>query len=144
MVSFRTISTIAVSLALTTAVALATPNAAHKMHNAMSSKLLNINLGAQGGTTQNGTATVKDTPGGLWVKVSVMNAPKGAVEPAHIHRGVCPKPNPVPFRALKPLVNGTSVTTLKGVSVADIKKGHFVINVHDAKNLKHYVSCGDL
>ena len=82
-------------------------------------------MGEQNGSKQNGTATVKAIANGLWVKVSVFNEPKGACEPAHIHMGTCTKLNPAPWKVLSNVVNGTSITTVKGVSVADMKKGHY-------------------
>lgn len=141
---FRWILTSVAALAVTGS-AFATPNVMHKMHNAMSSKVLNINMGPQNGSKQNGTASVKDVSGGVWVKVSVFNEPKGASEPAHIHDGTCKKLNPAPYKPLTNVVNGTSVTTVKGVTIAALKKEHYAINVHEsAANLKRYVSCGDI
>jgi hypothetical protein len=123
----------------------AVPNAMHGAANAMSSTHLNINMGELNKSKQNGTASVQDVSGGVLVKVSVFNEPKGASEPAHIHEGTCAKLNPAPWKPLSNVVNGTSVTTVKGVTVADLKKAHYAINVHEsASNLKHYVSCGDL
>ncbi|MBV8364474.1 MAG: hypothetical protein JO193_07905 [Candidatus Eremiobacteraeota bacterium] len=128
-----------------TGTAFAVPNAMHRMHNAMSSKVLNINMGAQNGSKQNGTASIKDVAGGVWVKVSVFNEPKGGSEPAHIHQGTCKKLNPAPYKPLSNVVNGTSTTTVKGITVASLKKAHYAINVHQsAANLKKYVSCGDI
>ncbi len=128
-----------------TGTAFAVPNAMHAMHNAMSSKVLNINMGPQNGSKQNGTASIKDVSGGVAVKVSVFNEPKGASEPAHIHQGTCKNLNPAPYKPLSNVVHGTSVTTVKGVSVASLKKAHYAINVHEsAANLKKYVSCGDI
>lgn len=125
--------------------AFATPNAMHDAHNAMSNSVLNINMGQQNKSKQDGTATVKDVKGGVWVKVSVFNEPKGASEPAHIHAGTCAKLNPAPWKPLNNVVNGTSTTTLKGVTVAQLKKTNYAVNVHkSASDLKHYVSCGDL
>ena len=125
--------------------ALATPNTLHRMHNAMSGKVQNINMGALNGSKQNGTATVKGAPGGVWVKIAVFNEPKGASEPAHIHMGTCQKGNPAPWKPLSNVVNGTSITTVKGVSVDQLKAGHYFLNVHkSAANLKTYVSCGNL
>lgn len=125
--------------------ALATPNTMHDVHNAMATQNLNFNMGAQNGSKQNGTATVKAVDGGVWVKVSVFNEPKGAIEPAHIHVGPCAKLNPAPWKVLNNVVNGTSITTVKGVTFAEIKAGHYSVNVHEsAANLKHYVSCGDI
>lgn len=128
-----------------TGTAFATPNTMHKMHNAMSGKVQNINMGPQNGSKQNGTATVKAVAGGVWVKVALFNEPKGASEPAHIHAGSCAKLNPAPWKPLSNVVNGTSITTVKGVTVDQIKGGKYAINVHEStKNLKKYVSCGDL
>jgi Cu/Zn superoxide dismutase len=125
--------------------ALAAPNAVNHMTNAMSVHAQTINMGAQNGSKQDGQAWLKDTPGGLWVKIMVHNEPRGASEPAHIHTGKCEHLNPAPAKGLSNVVNGTSVTTLKGVTLAWVKKGHYAINVHQStKNLKHYVSCGDL
>jgi len=140
---FRWILTSVAALAVTGS-AFATPNAMHQMHNAMASTALNINMGPQNGSKQNGTASLKDVSGGVWVKVSVFNEPKGAAEPAHIHMGTCKKLNPAPWKPLTNVVNGTSVTTVKGVTIAALKKSHYAINVHDAKNLARYVSCGDI
>lgn len=125
--------------------ALATPNSMHAAHNSMSSTVLNINMGQQNKSKQDGTATVKDVSGGVWVKVSVYNEPKGASEPAHIHKGTCAKLDPAPWKPLNNIVNGTSTTTIKGITVAELKKAHYAINVHkSASDLKQYVSCGDL
>lgn len=126
-------------------VALAAPNTINHMTNAMSTHAMTINMGAQNKSRQDGQAWLKDTPGGLWVKVMVHNEPRGASEPAHIHMGTCAKLNPAPSKALSNIVGGNSVTTLKGVTIAWIKKGHYAINGHQsAANLKHYVTCGDL
>jgi hypothetical protein len=134
---------LAAAIALS-APAMAAPNTVNSMSNAMSKSSLTINMGQQNKSGQNGQAWVKDTPGGLWVKVAVKNEPRGASEPAHIHMGTCAKLN-APIKPLSNVVNGSSVTTVKGVTVAWLKKGHYAINAHQsAANLKHYVSCGDL
>lgn len=125
--------------------AFATPNVVHRMHNAMSGKTQNINMGAQNGSKQTGTASIKGVGGGVQVKVSLINEPKGASEPAHIHAGTCAKLNPAPWKPLSNVVNGTSTTVVKGVTVDQLKAAHYAINVHaSAANLKKYVSCGDL
>ena len=135
----------AVAALAVTGSAFATPNTMHRMHNAMSGKVQNINMGPLNGSKQNGTATIKGVPGGVWVKVAVFNEPKGASEPAHIHAGTCDKLNPAPWKPLSNVVNGTSTTTIKGVTVDQLKGAHYAINVHaSAANLKKYVSCGDL
>ena len=143
--TLRTIGAFLSGTLLVCGAAMAVPNAMHGMHNAMSKSVININMGALNGSKQNGTASVKDVAGGVQVTVSVFNEPKGASQPAHIHQGHCPSVNPAPWRSLKNVVNGKSVTTVPGLTVAQLKKGTYAINVHQSlKNIKHYVSCGDL
>ena len=120
-------------------------NPMHAAHNAMSGKLMNINMGAMNGSKQDGSASVGDKGNGVQVSIHLYNEPKGASEPAHIHLGTCKKINPAPYKPLKNVVNGTSMTMVSGLTVAQIKKGHYAINVHKSANeLKVYVSCGDL
>lgn len=145
MMYFLRPAAIALAAAAIAAPALATPNTMHGMHNAMAKTTLNINMGAQNNSKQDGTASVKAVSGGVLVTVSVMNEPANASEPAHIHMGTCAKLNPAPWKALTNVVNGKSVTTVSGVTIAQLKKAHYAINVHQsAANLTHYVSCGDL
>ena len=130
---------------LSAAPAFSATNTMNHVTNAMSAHSMTINLGAQNGSGQNGQAFLNDTPDGLRVKLQVKNEPSGASEPAHIHEGTCATLNPAPWKALSNVVGGVSVTTLPGVTLAQLKKSHYAINVHQsASNLKHYVSCGDL
>ncbi len=123
----------------------AATNTMNHMTNAMSPHAMTINLGAQNGSKQDGQAFLNDTSAGLKVKVQLKNESASASEPAHIHQGTCAKLNPAPWKALSNVVKGVSVTTLPGVTIADLKKAHYAINVHQsAANLGHYVSCGDL
>ena len=113
--------------------------------NAMSPHSMTINLGALNGSKQEGQAFLNDTSSGLKVKVQVKNEPAGASEPAHIHQGTCAKINPAPWKPLSNVVGGVSVTTIPNLTLAELKKAHYAINVHQsAANLNHYVSCGDL
>lgn len=139
-----TAAALAVTFMLATP-ALAATNTMNHVNNAMSPHAMTINLGAQNNSKQDGQAFLNDTAAGLRIKVQVKNEPAGASEPAHIHDGTCAKLNPAPWKALSNVVNGVSVTTLPGVTIAQLKKAHYAINVHEsAANLKHYVSCGDL
>jgi len=123
----------------------AAPNTVNHVTNAMSAHSMTINLGAQNGSGQNGQAFLNDTSGGLHVKLAVKNEPARASEPAHIHMGTCARLDPAPWKGLSNVVDGVSVTTLPGVTLAQLKKSHYAINVHQsAANLKHYVSCGDI
>ncbi len=141
-------SSIPTSLALSvllTAAAMAGTNTANHVANAMSAHSMTINMGAQNGSKQDGQAFLNDTPAGLKVKVQLKNEPASASEPSHIHQGTCAKLNPAPWKPLSNVVGGVSTTTIPGVTIADLKKAHYAINVHEsAANLKHYVSCGNL
>ncbi|MDQ2871662.1 MAG: CHRD domain-containing protein [Candidatus Eremiobacteraeota bacterium] len=134
----------ALALAATTGFALATPNTMHRMHNSMAKTTLNINMGEQNKSKQNGTAMLKQQGANIMVKVSVYNEPKGASEMAHIHKGTCQKLNPTPYKPLKNVMNGTSTSTITGMTIDQLKDGHYAVNVHDAKNPKRYVSCGNI
>jgi hypothetical protein len=124
---------------------LAATNTMNHVNNAMSAHAMTINLGAQNNSGQDGQAWLNDTSGGLRVKIQLKNERAGASEPAHIHQGTCAKLNPAPWKALSNVVGGVSVTTIPGLTLAELKKAHYAINVHEsASNLKHYVSCGDL
>ncbi len=125
--------------------AMGAPNTMNHVDNAMSAHSMTINLGAQNGSKQDGQAFLNDTPDGLKVKVQLKNEPSGASEPAHIHEGTCAKLNPAPWKPLSNVVGGVSTTTIKGLTLAEVKKAKYAINVHQsAANLGHYVSCGDL
>jgi hypothetical protein len=120
-------------------------NPLHVAHNEIAGHSLQINMGQQNNSGQAGNASVTDVKGGVDVAIHLKSEPKGASEPAHIHRGTCTKLNPSPWKPLNPVVNGQSMTRLDGVTVAQIKKGKYAINVHKSANdLKTYVSCGDL
>ena len=125
--------------------AIAATNTMNHMNNAMSAHAMTINLGAQNGSKQDGQAFLNDTSAGLKVKLQLKNEPAGASEPAHIHQGTCAKLNPAPWKGLSNVINGVSVTTIKGLTIADLKKAKYAINVHQsAANITHYVSCGDI
>lgn len=120
-------------------------NPLHVAHNEISGHSLQINMGQQNNSGQAGNASVTDVKGGVNVAIHIKSEPKGASEPAHIHKGTCSKLDPSPWKPLKPVVNGQSFTHLAGVTVAELKKGKYAINVHKSANdLKTYVSCGDL
>ncbi|HKU68370.1 MAG TPA: hypothetical protein VJP85_11395 [Candidatus Baltobacteraceae bacterium] len=120
-------------------------NPLHVAHNAIAGHSLQINMGQQNNSGEAGNAGVTDVKGGANVTINISSEPKGASQPAHIHRGTCAKLDPVPWKALTAVVNGKSFTHIAGLTVADLKKGKYAINVHKSANdLKTYVSCGDL
>jgi len=144
----RKFQTVATALGLGVALvapAFAATNTMNHVNNAMSAHSMTINLGAQNGSKQDGQAFLNDTSSGLRVKVQVKNEPSGASEPAHIHQGTCAKLNPAPWKGLSNVVGGVSVTTIPNLTLAELKKAHYAINIHEsAAHLTHYVSCGDL
>ncbi|TAM89724.1 hypothetical protein EPN42_07125 [bacterium] len=98
----------------------------------------------QNNSGQAGFVTLVERGEKTLVNIRLDGAPAGRVEPAHVHRGECPKINPAPAYPLNPVVNGRS-TTLVNVPLSRLVSGNYSVNVHaSAKNLTHYVSCGYL
>jgi hypothetical protein len=120
-------------------------NPLHVAHNEIAGHSLQINMGQQNNSGEAGNASVVDVKGGANVTIALKSEPKGASQPAHIHKGTCAKLDPAPWKPLTAVVNGKSFTHIPGLTVAELKKGKYAINVHKSANdLKTYVSCGDL
>ena len=103
---------------------------------------LTVPMKALNGSGEAGSAVLRDTPKGLVVTIHIKGA-KGP-QPAHIHKGSCAKLDPKPEYALHNVVNGMSVTTVKGVTIGELL-GKSAINVHKSlTDLPTYVSCGDV
>ena len=112
---------------------------------AMTAHAVTVKMMALNGSKQDGTATITPMGTGVAVMVKLNNEPAAASEPSHIHEGPCAKLNPAPWKPLKSVVGGTATTTVAGVTIAELTKGHYAINVHKSLNdLKTYVSCGDI
>lgn len=119
-------------------------NPMHVARNEIAGHSLEINMGQQNNSGEAGSANVTDVKGGANVSIEIKQ-PKGASQPAHIHKGTCKKLDPAPWKPLTSVVNGKSFTHVPGLTVAELKKGKYAINVHKSANdLKTYVSCGDL
>lgn len=119
-------------------------NPLHVAHNYLAGGSLQINMGQVGHSGESGNASVVAKKGGVEVTIHV-NEPKGAVQPAHIHKGSCAHLNPAPWKMLSNVVNGTSQTFVPGVTVGQLKGMTDAINVHKSiTDLKTYVACGDL
>jgi hypothetical protein len=103
-----------------------------------------LHLLAQNGSGETGTATLYDGAKGLIVKLR-MSGGGDVDQPAHIHKGTCDKLDPKPAYPLKPVHDGQSETTVEGVTLAQLQKSPYAINVHkSAKEAAVYVSCGNL
>lgn len=104
-----------------------------------------VQLKAQHGSGENGTAVLTQEADGLHVVVNLSNAPDGVAQPAHIHQGNCDILNQAPHWPLKPVVDGKSETVLADVSLTDVTSGKYAINVHkSADAIPSYVSCGTI
>jgi hypothetical protein len=105
-------------------------------------------LTAQNGSGENGTATIlQGSPGTdeIIVKVRMSGAPADVAQPMHIHKGTCAKLDPKPAYPLTALQDGTSESKVKGITLADLEKGDYAINVHKSgKDIPTYVACGNL
>jgi hypothetical protein len=99
----------------------------------------------QNGSGEHGTATVLDGSRGLIVKLRLAGGAEGVDQPAHIHAGSCSKLDPKPKFALRTVHDGQSETTIEGLTLADLQKGTYAINVHKStKEIPIYVSCGNI
>lgn len=108
---------------------------------------LTVAMKALNGSGESGTTSLSDTAKGLHVviKVDATSEIAKGKQPAHIHMGSCgPSLNPAPQYPLSPVVGGMSTTDVPGVTIAALLKTKHAVNVHDAKDLKKYVSCGNV
>jgi hypothetical protein len=102
-----------------------------------------VTMAPQSGSNESGTAML--TKKGADTTKVVVNLP-GATgqQPAHIHKGTCSNLDPKPTYPLSPVANGKSETVVKA-PLDDLSKGGYAINVHkSARDLKTYVSCGEI
>src|SRR5579862_9279460 len=91
---------------------------------------------------ESGTATLTQQAGGVRIVMNLTGAPNNVPQPTHIHTGTCSKNTATDF-ALHNLINGKSDTVLKGITLAELTSGKYLINVHEStENLQNYVSCG--
>jgi hypothetical protein len=103
-----------------------------------------VQMKALNGSGEDGTATVSQETDGVKVIVSLKNAPAGP-QPTHIHIGTCGNIKAAPEYGLVSVENGSSTSVVKGVTLDDLLKGHYAINVHKStSDLGTYVSCGDI
>lgn len=104
---------------------------------------LTVNLAAQNGSGENGTAVLTQVGADVKVVISIPNGPAGP-QPAHIHTGTCAALGGVAY-PLQSLTSGSSTTTIKGVTIDQLVAGKNAINVHkSASDLGTYVSCGSI
>ena len=108
-------------------------------------KSVTVRLAEQNKSGQSGTARL--TPLGAdktKVEISMKGGAKGVPQPAHIHDGTCPNPNPKPKHGLQDVVDGKSSSEVP-VALDALLKEKVAINVHKSKEeVKVYVACGNI
>jgi hypothetical protein len=134
----RTLVSAAIGAALVLAVTAQSPAPATR-------KLpMQIRLAEQNKSDESGTATLLDGAKGLIVRLRLRGG--GDVDqPAHIHKGTCEKLDPKPAYALTTVHDGSSEKTIEGVTIAQLEKSPYAINVHKStKEIPVYVACGNI
>jgi len=110
---------------------------------AAATSTLTVTLAAQNGSGETGTAVLTQVGPDVKVVVSIPKGPAGP-QPAHIHTGPCSSLGGVLY-PLQSLTNGSSTTTVKGVTIDQLVAAKDAINVHkSADDLGAYVSCGNI
>ena len=91
-----------------------------------------------------GNVTMTQDGDNVVVAVTTDNAPAVA-QPIHIHKGTCDTLDPKPAYPLTTLQSGTSTTTLKGMTVAQLQGGDYAINIHHSTaDVPTYYACGNI
>lgn len=105
---------------------------------------LTVPMKALSDSGETGTATITQQADGVKVVVDLKNAPKTA-QPTHVHVGTCGKIKAAPEYPLVNTEDGKGTTVLKGVTIEQLLKGDYAINVHkSADDLGTYVACGNI
>lgn len=127
------------SLAAAAAVAALTVSAA-----AAAPTQITIQMKALNDSGETGTAQLTQQTDGVKIVVALKNAPKTG-QPTHVHVGTCGKIKAAPEYALLDTVDGASSTVVKGVTIDQLLKGDYAINVHKSgEDLATYVACGNI
>jgi hypothetical protein len=104
---------------------------------------MQIRLAEQNKSGETGTATLFDGAKGLIVKLRMSS--DDVDQPAHIHKGTCDKLDPKPTYPLTTVHDGKSEKTVEGVTIAQLEKAPYAINVHKStKEIPIYVACGNI
>jgi len=107
-------------------------------------KELKINLAEQNASGETGTVELEEENGKVTVSINVTGAPKGAIQPAHIHLGACPTPGEIKY-PLSNIIDGKSETALDVDMKTLMSQLPLAINLHkSAEEIKSYVSCGNI
>lgn len=122
---------------------------------------LTIAMIQQNSSGQDGTATLTQKGSGLEIEVSIRRSNIGGSQTSHVHFGRCDNVGPITagLRAVGDAgqlelsskaddagFEGDTLTfkTTIQESLASLRDGNHVINVHDARDNSLYVSCGEI
>jgi hypothetical protein len=103
--------------------------------------VVTVQMKAENDSSEDGTATLTQKGNDLEVKVQLGIGGDTGTQQAHIHKGTCPGLGEI-VKALSPVVNGESVTSLTDTQLDEFAGGGFVVNVHSSAQASKYVSCG--
>ena len=100
------------------------------------------------------TALNRQTELGLHVRGALRNGVTVVVrmaghgngrEPIHIHEGTCKRLNLVPKYHLNDLLRGISTTTIPNITLEDLLKGNYAIDVHfSSADMTKYAACAEI
>jgi hypothetical protein len=132
-------------LAIVLFVALLAFGVAPLRQTAAAGKVVRITLIDENGSGEDGSAQLTEQGDNTTkVELLMLNAPEGAVQPAHIHKGSCANLDPNPAYPLNNITDGKS-TTVVNISLTELTSEKYAINVHkSAAEISVYVSCGNL
>ncbi|HTU69402.1 MAG TPA: hypothetical protein VMF11_03695 [Candidatus Baltobacteraceae bacterium] len=106
---------------------------------------LTVKMVAQNDSGENGTAVLTQVSDGVRIAVKLDGTPQDVPQPTHIHIGNCGHINKAPEYPLSNTVNGSGLSTVKGVTLDQLLAGTYAINVHKSgTDLGTYVSCGNI
>src|SRR3954451_6321771 len=89
-------------------------------HSFAQGKVVRVSLIDENGSGEDGSAQLTDMGDGTTkVELIMMNAPEGADQPAHIHKGSCANLDPNPAYPLNNVKDNKSSTIVK-VALADL------------------------
>ncbi len=105
---------------------------------------MTIQIKAQHGSGETGTATLTRLGSKTRVVISIKGENTTGKQPAHVHKGTCAKLDPKPTYPLHDVILGKSNTVIDA-SFDDLTAQPMAINVHEsAANIGKYVACGDI
>ncbi len=111
---------------------------------AAASHSVTVTMHEQNSSGENGKVVLIAKGSKTKVIINLEHVPAGVAQPAHIHEGTCDNLNPKPAWKLNPVKGGKS-TSIVPVSLKKLLEGKYGVNVHKSvKEIKDYVSCGDI